>query len=118
MIKKGKHIVKVFIGLLEGLTKYKKMNAFIQHLEQHLTVSQFQGLHKELGVTQVLLTRYLRNPGLFEKEHIEIIANILKADPLDLIFKFRLGFSKITAEQLDRIAREQGLELDVTMKAA
>lgn len=94
------------------------MCPFKNLLQNNLTVANYEQLPEKLGITANKLSINLKDPRKFEIDHIRVFSEILGKDPLDLIFEYRLGFLSLSANDLDLIAQEQGMNIDVIPNVA
>lgn len=94
------------------------MNELMKFLGNNLTKAQFDTLPLTLGVTPNFLTMALKDPGRFEINQIKKIAQLTNTEPYKLVFDYKMGYSRLTGPELDKIAAEAGYTLGLILEAA
>lgn len=94
----------------------ERMDRFWQMVKDRLSATEFESLRDTLGATPYQFTALQNGTKDFTEDQINVMAEILGRDALELIMEYGLGRTRFRQRDLERMARDRGLTLKVCKK--
>lgn len=89
-----------------------KRAEFQAFLKRTLSAEFYEQIPERLNITKAKWSRLLSGTDDFTVEELIQLAEVIDANPLDLIQEYHLGASMITIDQASRLGVQSGLSLE------